>query len=224
MADLFKVYKTNSSTFQGGIRTTQKPSSNQTAIAYWKKGPLSGVCYRKNNNLHKVLSNSNKKGIIFFVKDDVINSRVIDYIWKGYPINRTTIIGYSLKFQSTTAHPVPFNFTSNKGSNAAAILYNFIHRLSATEYNQIRTKKLSIICIAPEDMAICNSRNIHLIHRATSINYTMYNILNQEYTKQPLSDNALYSVSGYSFYENSSVTSGGIYFTNKNKYCVINKT
>jgi hypothetical protein len=170
-----------------------------------------------------VLSNSNKKGIIFFVKDDVINSRVIDYIWKGYPIGWTTI-GYSLKFQSTTAHPVPFNFTSNKGSNAAAILYNFIHRLSATEYNQIRTKKLSIICIAPKDMAICSSRNIHLIHRATSIYYTMYNILNQEYKNQPLSDNALYSTADYSFYENSSVTSGGVYFTNKNKYCVINKT
>lgn len=222
MADLFKVYKTNSSTFQGGVRTTQKPSSNQTAIAYWKEGPLSGVCYRKNNNLHKVLSNSNKKGIIFFVKDDVINSRVIDYIWKGYPIGWTTI-GYSLKFQPTTTHPVPFNFTSNKGSNAAAILYNFIHRLSATEYNQIRTKKLSIICIAPKDMAICSSRNIHLIHRATSITYTMYNILNQEYTNQSLSDNALYSVAGYSFYEDSSVTSGGVYFTNKDKYCVINK-
>lgn len=223
MADLFKAYKTNSSTFQGGVRATQKPSSNQTAIAYWKEGPLSGVCYRKNNNIHKVLSNSNKKGIIFFVKDDVINSQVIDYIWKGYPINRTTIVGYSLKFQPTTAHPVPFNFTSNKGSNAAAILYNFIHRLSASEYNQIRTKKLSIICIAPGDMAICSSRNIHLIHRATSITYTMYNILNQEYIKQPLSDNALYSVAGYSFYEDSSVTSGGVYFTNKNKYCVINK-
>lgn len=222
MADLFKVYKTNSSTFQGGVRTTQKPSSNQTAIAYWKEGPLSGVCYRKNNNLHKVLSNSNKKGIILFVKDDVINSRVIDYIWKGYPFGWTTI-GYSLKFQPTTAHPVPFNFTSNKGSNAAAILYNFIHRLSASEYNQIRTKKLSIICIAPKDMAICNSRNIHLIHRATSITYTMYNILNQEHTGQPLSDNALYSVAGYSFYEDSSVTSGGVYFTNKDKYCVINK-
>lgn len=222
MADLFKVYKTNSSTFQGGVRTTQKPSSNQTAIAYWKEGPLSGVCYRKNNNLHKVLSNSNKKGIILFVKDDVINSRVIDYIWKGYPFGWTTI-GYSLKFQPTTAHPVPFNFTSNKGSNAAAILYNFIHRLSASEYNQIRTKKLSIICIAPKDMAICNSRNIHLIHRATSITYTMYNILNQEHTGQPLSDNALYLVAGYSFYEDSSVTSGGVYFTNKDKYCVINK-
>lgn len=222
MADLFKVYKTNSSTFQGGVRTTQKPSNNQTAIAYWKEGPLSGVCYRKNNNLHKVLSNSNKRGIIFFVKDDVINSRVIDYIWKGYPIGWTTI-GYSLKFQPTTTHPVPFNFTSNKGSNAAAILYNFIHRLSATEYNQIRTKKLSIICIAPKDMAICSSRNIHLIHRATSITYTMYNILNQEYINQSLSDNALYSVAGYSFYEDSSVTSGGVYFTNKDKYCVINK-
>ena len=91
-------------------------------------------------------------------------------------------MGYPLKFQSTSAHSVPFRFTSNKGSNAAAILYNFIHRLSAAEYNQIRTKKLSIICIAPGDMAICNSRNIHLIHRATSITYTMYNILNQEHT------------------------------------------
>ena len=222
MADLFKAYKTNNDTFWGGIRASQKPSSNQTLIAYWKEGPLSGVCYRKNNNLHKVLSNSNKKGIIFFVKDDVINSRVIDYIWKGYPIGWTTI-GYSLKFQPTTTHPVPFNFTSNKGSNAAAILYNFIHRLSATEYNQIRTKKLSIICIAPKDMAICSSRNIHLIHRATSITYTMYNILNQEYINQSLSDNALYSVAGYSFYEDSSVTSGGVYFTNKDKYCVINK-
>jgi hypothetical protein len=51
----------------------------------------------------------------------------------------------------------------------------------------------------------------------------MYNILNQEYTGQPLSDNALYSVAGYSFYEDSSVTSGGVYFTNKDKYCVIDK-
>jgi hypothetical protein len=51
----------------------------------------------------------------------------------------------------------------------------------------------------------------------------MYNILNQEYKDQPLSDNALYTAKGYSFYENSSVTSGGVYFTNKNKYCVINK-
>ena len=166
---------------------------------------------------------NDKTGTIFFVKDDVINSQTIDYIWKGRHVNRTETVGYPLKFQTTSAHSVPFNFTSNKGSNAAAILYNFIHRLSASEYNQIRTKKLSIICIAPKDMAICNSRNIHLIHRATSITYTMYNILNQEHTGQPLSDNALYSVAGYSFYEDSSVTSGGVYFTNKNKYCVINK-
>ena len=224
MTDLFKVYKTNSSTFQGGVRATQEPADNQTLIVSWLDNPLEKVCYRTNNKIHWQRSMNDKTGTIFFVKDDVINSQTIDYIWKGRPVNRTETVGYPLKFQATSAHPVPFNFTSNKGSNAAAILYNFIHRLSATEYNQIRTKKLSIICIAPKDMAICNSRNIHLIHRATSITYTMYNILNQEHTNQLLSDNALYSVAGYSFYENSSVTSGGVYFTNKNKYCVINKT
>lgn len=223
MADLFKVYKTNSSTFQGGVRATQEPTNNQTLIVSWLDNPLEKVCYRTNNKIHWQRSMNDKTGTIFFVKDDVINSQTIDYIWKGRHVNRTETVGYPLKFQTTSAHSVPFNFTSNKGSNAAAILYNFIHRLSASEYNQIRTKKLSIICIAPKDMAICNSRNIHLIHRATSITYTMYNILNQEHTGQPLSDNALYSVAGYSFYEDSSVTSGGVYFTNKNKYCVINK-
>ena len=223
MANLFKVYKTDDDTFQGGIRASQKPSSNQNLIAYWLEGPMGGICYRTNNKPHWITSSSNKTGIIFFVKDDAINSRVIDYIWKGYPVNQTTIIGYSLKFQPTTAHSIPFSFTSNRGSNAAAILYNFIHRLSASEYNQIRTKKLSIICIAPEDMAICNSRNIHLIHRATSINYTTYYTKNQDPKEQSLSDNALYSTTGYSFYENSSVTSGGAYFINQNKYCVINR-
>lgn len=223
MTDLFKVYKTNSSTFQGGVRATQEPTDNQTLIVSWLDNPLEKVCYRINNKIHWQRSMNDKTGTIFFVKDDVINSQTIDYIWKGRHVNQTTTVGYPLKFQATSAHSVPFNFTSNKGRNAAAILYNFIHRLSATEYNQIRTKKLSIICIAPKDMAICNSRNIHLIHRATSITYTMYNILNQEYNNQPLSDNALYTAKGYSFYEDSSVTSGGVYFTNKHKYCVINK-
>lgn len=224
MADLFKVYKTNSSTFQGGVRATQEPTDNQTLIVSWLDNPLEKVCYRINNKIHWQRSMNDKTGTIFFVKDDVINSQTIDYIWKGRHVNQTTTVGYPLKFQATSAHSVPFNFTSNKGSNAAAILYNFIHRLSASEYNQIRTKKLSIICIAPKDMAICGSRNIHLIHRVTSITYTMYNILNQEYKDSPLSDNALYTAKGYSFYEDSSVTSGGVYFTNKHKYCVINKT
>ena len=224
MADLFKVYNTNNSSCQDGVRAKTKnaPGKNKV-LTYWKKpfDTLVSVYYNYNNITKSKLSIStldkSNSCIIYFLLDEEIGKTAqINNLWK----NQSTAKYFNFKSAGGQNFPYKPKLSS---TTVSTMLFEFIHKMSASMYKDIRKKKLSIICVTPTALAICPSRNLHLIHRQTSINYSIYPEKGSPTTGYA-QDNSHGNWIGYSFYENSCVTSGGVILLDSKKYCLLNNS
>ena len=224
MADLFKVYNTNNSSCQDGVRAKTKnaPGKNKV-LTYWKKpfDTLVSVYYNYNNITKSkltisTLDKSNSCIIYFLLDEEIGKTAQINNLWK----NQSTAKYFNFKSAGGQNFPYKPKLSS---TTVSTMLFEFIHKMSASMYKDIRKKKLSIICVTPTALAICPSRNLHLIHRQTSINYSIYPEKGSPTTGYA-QDNSHGNWIGYSFYENSCVTSGGVILLDSKKYCLLNNS
>lgn len=222
MANLFAVYSTDNKSCWDGPRSYGVPSLNQV-LTYWISpdrylGSIpTGIVHYNYHNKKQILTAKEGECIIYFLSDeDVKNQASVHRLWKN-----ELYINY-FSFKAVGGQKVPYK-PKLSSVVASQMLFEFIHKMSASMYNDIRSKKLSIICVTPTALAICPSRNLHLIHRQTSVKYSFYRESGDS-TDGETRDNSHGNWIGYSFYEYSCVTSGGVILLDDKKYCLLNNS
>lgn len=222
MANLFSVYSTDNKSCWDGPRSYGVPSLNQVLTCWISPdrylGSIpTGIVHYNYHNKKQILTAKEGECIIYFLSDeDVKNQASVHRLWKN-----ELYINY-FSFKAAGGQKVPYK-PKLSSVVASQMLFEFIHKMSASMYNDIRSKKLSIICVTPTALAICPSRNLHLIHRQTSVKYSFYRESGDS-TDGETRDNSHGNWIGYSFYEYSCVTSGGVILLDDKKYCLLNNS
>lgn len=222
MANLFAVYSTDNKSCWDGPRSYGVPSLNQVLTCWISPdrylGSIpTGIVHYNYHNKKQILTAKEGECIIYFLSDeDVKNQASVHRLWKN-----ELYINY-FSFKAAGGQKVPYK-PKLSSVVASQMLFEFIHKMSASMYNDIRSKKLSIICVTPTALAICPSRNLHLIHRQNSVKYSFYRESGDS-TDGETRDNSHGNWIGYSFYEYSCVTSGGVILLDDKKYCLLNNS